>query len=136
MTPHLKELVQDMLETMYAAEGVGLAAPQVGVLRRIAVNDVGEGPYVFVNPKIVETAGEQIGDEGCLSVPGKSGTVRRPEYVKTVAFDADMNPIEVEGHGLFARAMCHEFGHLDGHLYLEKVEGPLNEVSYADEDEN
>ena len=83
-----------------------------------------------------ETAGEQIGDEGCLSVPGKSGTVRRPEYVKTVAFDADMNPIEVEGHGLFARAMCHEFDHLDGHLYLEKVEGPLNEVSYADEDEN
>ena len=70
MTPHLKELVQDMLETMYAAEGVGLAAPQVGVLRRIAVIDVGEGPYVFVNPKIVETAGEQIGDEGCLSVPG------------------------------------------------------------------
>ena len=122
MTPHLKELVQDMLETMYAAEGVGLAAPQVGVLRRIA--------------EIVETAGEQIGDEGCLSVPGKSGTVRRPEYVKTVAFDADMNPIEVEGHGLFARAMCHEFDHLDGHLYLEKVEGPLNEVSYADEDEN
>ena len=108
MTPHLKELVID----------------------------VGEGPYVFVNPKIVETAGEQIGDEGCLSVPGKSGTVRRPEYAKTVAFDADMNPIEVEGHGLFARAMCHEFDHLDGHLYLEKVEGPLNEVSYADEDEN
>ena len=87
MTPHLQELVQDMLETMYAAEGVGLAAPQVGVLRRIAVIDVGEGPYVFVNPKIVETAGEQVGDEGCLSVPGKSGIVRRPEYVKTVAFD-------------------------------------------------
>ena len=105
MTPHLKELVQDMLETMYAAEGVGLAAPQVGVLRRIAVIDVGEGPYVFVNPKIVETAGEQIGDEGCLSVPGKSGTVRRPEYVKTVAFDADMNPIEVEGHA-FSQERC------------------------------
>ena len=124
MTPHLQELVQDMLETMYAAEGVGLAAPQVGVLRRIAVIDVGEGPYVFVNPKIVETAG------------GKSGTVRRPEYVKTVAFDEHLNPIEVEGHGLFARAMCHEFDHLDGHLYIEKVEGPLNEVSYAEEDEN
>lgn len=109
-------------------------APQVGVLRRIAVIDVGEGPYVFVNPKIVETAGEQVGDEGCLSVPGKSGTVRRPEYVKTVAFDEHLNPIEVEGHGLFARAMCHEFDHLDGHLYIEKVEGPLNEVSYAEED--
>ena len=136
MTPRIEELIDDMFETMYEANGVGLAAPQVGVLRRIAVIDVGEGPYVFVNPKIVETAGEQIGDEGCLSVPGKSGTVRRPEYVKTVAFDADMNPIEVEGHGLFARAMCHEFDHLDGHLYLEKVEGPLNEVSYADEDEN
>ena len=91
MTPHLQELVQDMLETMYAAEGVGLAAPQVGVLRRIAVIDVGEGPYVFVNPKIVETAGEQVGDEGCLSVPGKSGIVRRPEYVKTVAFDEHLN---------------------------------------------
>ena len=129
MTPHLQELVQDMLETMYAAEGVGLAAPQVGVLRRIAVIDVGD-------PKIVETAGEQVGDEGCLSVPGKSGTVRRPEYVKTVAFDEHLNPIEVEGHGLFARAMCHEFDHLDGHLYIEKVEGPLNEVSYAEEDEN
>ena len=131
-----KELIGDMLDTMYDADGVGLAAPQVGILKRIVVIDVGEGPIVLINPKIVETAGEQIGDEGCLSVPGKSGTVRRPEYVKTVAFDADMNPIEVEGHGLFARAMCHEFDHLDGHLYLEKVEGPLNEVSYADEDEN
>ena len=147
MTPHLKELVQDMLETMYAAEGVGLAAPQVGVLRRIAVIDVGEGPYVFVNPKIVETAGEQIGDEGCLSVPGKSGTVRRPEYVKTVAFDADMNPIEVEGHGLFARAMCHEFDHarcilhendhLDGIVYVDKVEGKLydNSELYPEEEQ-
>ena len=136
VTPRIKQLIEDMLETMYEANGVGLAAPQVGVLRRIAVIDVGEGPYVFVNPKIVETAGEQVGDEGCLSVPGKSGTVRRPEYVKTVAFDEHLNPIEVEGHGLFARAMCHEFDHLDGHLYIEKVEGPLNEVSYAEEDEN
>ena len=136
VTPKIETLASDMLETMYDACGVGLAAPQVGILRRMVVIDVGEGPIIMINPVILETSGEQTGDEGCLSVPGKSGTVRRPEYVKTVAFDADMNPIEVEGHGLFARAMCHEFDHLDGHLYLEKVEGPLNEVSYADEDEN
>ena len=136
VTPKITELIDDMFETMYEANGVGLAAPQVGILKRIVVIDVGEGPIVLINPKIVETAGEQVGDEGCLSVPGKSGTVRRPEYVKTVAFDEHLNPIEVEGHGLFARAMCHEFDHLDGHLYIEKVEGPLNEVSYAEEDEN
>lgn len=135
MTPHLQELAQDMIETMYAADGVGLAAPQVGILRRIAVIDVGEGPFVFVNPKIVESSGEQTGDEGCLSVPGKNGSVTRPEYVKTVAYDINMQPFEIEGHGLFARAMCHEFDHLDGHLYVEKVEGPLRDNVMADDEE-
>ncbi len=136
MTPRLQELAQDMIETMHAADGVGLAAPQVGILRRIAVIDVGEGPYVFVNPKIIESSGEQVGDEGCLSVPGKNGTVRRPEYVKAAAFDINMQPFEVEGHGLFARAMCHEFDHLDGHLYVEKVEGPLRDNGAAEDDED
>jgi peptide deformylase len=135
MTPRLQELARDMIETMYDANGVGLAGPQVGVLRRIAVIDVGEGPYVFVNPRIVEMSGEQVGEEGCLSVPGKSGVVRRPDYVKTEAFDIDMKPFTVEGHGLFARAMCHEFDHLDGHLYVEKVEGELHDVQYEDDEE-
>ncbi len=135
VTPRIRELAQDMLDTMYEAGGVGLAGPQVGVLRRIAVIDVGEGPYVFINPVIVEKSGEQVGDEGCLSVPGKAGTVRRPEYVKTEAFDLDMKPVTVEGHGLFARAMCHEFDHLDGHLYIEKVEGGLHNVTYDNEEE-
>lgn len=135
MTPRLQELAQDMIETMYDAEGVGLAAPQVGVLRRIAVIDVGEGPYVFVNPKILETSGEQVGSEGCLSVPGKNGVVRRPDYVKAFAYDINMQPFEVEGRGLFARAMCHEFDHLDGHLYTEKVEGPLRDNADMEEEE-
>ena len=135
MTPRLWELAQDMLDTMYQANGVGLAGPQVGVLRRIAVIDVGEGAYVFVNPRIVETSGEQAGDEGCLSIPGKAGMVRRPDHVKTEAFDIDMKPFTVEGTGLFARAMCHEFDHLDGHLYTEKVEGPLHDVVTEDEEE-
>lgn len=136
ITPRIKELIEDMLETMYENNGVGLAAPQVGVLRKIAVIDVGEGPYVFINPKIVKTEGEQTGDEGCLSVPGKCGTVTRPNYVKTVAFDKDMKEFEVEGTELFARAMCHEFDHLDGHLYTEKVVGELRDNTYdPDEDE-
>lgn len=133
MTPRLKELAQDMLDTMYHANGVGLAAPQVGVLRQIAVIDVGEGPYVFVNPRIIESSGQQEGDEGCLSVPGKAGNVIRPEYVKAEACDIDMNPIIVEGHGLFARAMCHEFDHLQGHLYVEKVVGELHDATTGEE---
>ena len=91
VTPRIKQLIEDMLETMYEANGVGLAAPQVGILKRIAVIDVGEGPFVFINPKIVAVDGEQTGDEGCLSVPGKCGTVTRPNYVKTVAYDKNMN---------------------------------------------
>lgn len=135
MTPRLQELAEDMIETMYATDGVGLAAPQVGILRRIAVIDVGEGPYVFVNPQILEASGEQVGSEGCLSVPGKNGVVRRPEYVRAFAYDINMQPFQVEGHGLFARAMCHEFDHLDGHLYVEKVEGPLRDNEYVEDDD-
>jgi peptide deformylase len=135
MTPRLQELVQDMIETMYEANGVGLAAPQVGILRRIAVIDVGDGPFVFVNPKIVWSEGEQAGDEGCLSVPGLCGLVRRPMKVRTEAYDINMQPFTIEGEGLFARAMCHEFDHLDGHLYVELVEGELHDMNAEPDDE-
>ena len=132
MTPRLQELIDDMFETMYDAEGVGLAAPQVGILKRIAVIDTGEDPVVLINPRIVETDGEQTGNEGCLSVPGKVGKVTRPNYVKIVGFDRNMNPIEVEGTELKARALCHETEHLDGHLYVEKVEGRLMDAEEAE----
>lgn len=136
MTPRIRELIQDMLETMYDANGVGLAAPQVGILKRIVVIDVtGEDPHILINPRIVESSGEQTGQEGCLSVPGKSGVVTRPNYVKAVALDVNMKPIELEGTELLARAICHELDHLDGHLYVEKVEGELMDVVYEDEDE-
>lgn len=134
MTPRLRELVEDMIETMYQHEGVGLAAPQVGVLRRIAVVDVGEGPIVMVNPEILESDGEQTGEEGCLSLPGKAGQVTRPNYVKVRAFDETMKPYEVEGTELLARALCHEIDHLDGHMYTEKVEGPLHDVTAEEEE--
>ena len=117
MTPRTRELIDDMIDTMYDANGVGLAAPQVGVLKRIVVIDVtGEDLIVLVNPRIMETSGEQTGGEGCLSLPGKSGTVTRPNYVKVKAYDRDMQPIEVEGTELLARAICHEVDHLDGHM--------------------
>ncbi len=135
MTPRTKILIDDMLETMYDADGVGLAAPQVGILKRIAVVDVGDGPIVLINPKIVETDGEQTGQEGCLSVPGKCGDVTRPNYVKVLALNEEMEPVEVEGAELLARAMCHEIDHLDGHLFVEKVIGSLRDVSYEDEEE-
>lgn len=135
LTPRTKELIGDMLDTMYHENGVGLAAPQVGILKRICVIDVGEGPYVFINPEIIESSGSQTGEEGCLSVPGKSGVVTRPNYVKARALDQNMNPFEVEGTELFARAMCHEFDHLDGHLYTEKVEGGLRDVTYSEDEE-
>ena len=135
MTPRLRELIEDMIDTMYDANGVGLAAPQVGVLKRVVVIDTtGEDLYVMINPKIIETDGEQTGHEGCLSVPGKSGVVTRPNYVKAVALDIDMKPYEIEGTELMARAICHELEHLDGHLYVEKVEGDLLDV-VPDEDE-
>lgn len=136
MTPRIKELIEDMLETMYEANGVGLAAPQVGVLKRIVVIDTtGEDPHILINPRIVESSGEQTGQEGCLSVPGKSGQVTRPNYVRAVALDVNMKEFELEGTELLARAICHELDHLDGHLYVEKAEGPLQDVRYDEEDE-
>ena len=134
MTPRIHDLITDMLDTMYEAMGVGLAAPQVGILKRIVVIDIGEGPIVLINPEILETSGEQTGDEGCLSVPGMAGQVTRPNYVKVTALDEDMNEVEYEGEGLLARAFCHELDHLDGHMYTELVEGELHHVTY-DEDE-
>ena len=134
MTPRIGELITDMLDTMYDAMGVGLAAPQVGILKRIVVIDVGEGPIVLINPEILETSGEQTGDEGCLSVPGMAGQVTRPNYVKVKALDVDMNEQIYEGEGLLARAFCHEIDHLDGKMYTELVEGELHKVTYDEED--
>ena len=136
MTPRTRDLIQDMLETMYEANGVGLAAPQVGILKRIVVIDcTGDDPHILINPRIVETSGEQVGQEGCLSVPGKSGQVTRPAYVKCVALNEQMKPIELEGTELLARAICHELDHLDGHLYVEKVEGELQTVQMGEFEE-
>ncbi len=168
MTPRTKLLIRDMLDTMYDANGVGLAAPQVGILKRIVVIDVSGaedgadeenmeeiaakntdesgnadagigsdenvaasegGPYVLINPEILETSGEQTGQEGCLSLPGQAGNVTRPEYVKVKALDEDMKEIVIEGRGLLARAICHECDHLEGIMYVEKVEGDLFDVT-------
>ena len=134
MTPRIGELITDMLDTMYDAMGVGLAAPQVGILKRIVVIDVGEGPIVLINPEILETSGEQTGDEGCLSVPGMAGQVTRPNYVKVKALDVNMEEQILEGEGLLARAFCHEIDHLDGKMYTELVEGELHNVTYDEED--
>lgn len=131
-----KELIDDMFDTMYEANGVGLAAPQVGVLKRIVVIDTtGEDPILMINPRVIETSGEQTGQEGCLSVPGKSGQVTRPSYVKAVAFDENMEEFEIEAEDLLARAILHECDHLDGHLYVEKVEGELQTVQYDDDED-
>ena len=122
-----------MMETMYDAYGVGLAAPQVGILKRLVVIDVGDGPIVLINPEIIETDGEQTGDEGCLSVPGMAGQVTRPNYVKVRALDQNMEEVELEGTELLARAFCHELDHLDGKMYTELVEGDLHKVEYEEE---
>lgn len=132
----LRELVEDMLDTMYEANGVGLAAPQVGILKRIVVIDVseeGDEPIILINPEIIATDGEQTGDEGCLSVPGKSGVVSRPNYVKVRAYNLDMEQFEMEGTELLARAFCHEIDHLDGILYVTKTNGELKSTG-ADEE--
>ena len=134
MTLRTQILINDMLDTMYEAMGVGLAAPQVGVLKRIVVIDVGDGPLILINPEILETSGEQTGEEGCLSVPGKSGTVTRPDYVKVKALNEEMEEVVLEGEGLLARAFCHEIDHLDGKMYVELVEGELHDVNYEEED--
>ncbi len=138
VTPRIRELIDDMLETMYEADGVGLAAPQVGILKRIVVIDCGEDygdQLILINPRILEKDGEQTGNEGCLSVPGKVGQVTRPNYVKVSAFDENMEEFIVEGEELLARALCHEIDHLEGHLYTELVEGELKDVSELAEEE-
>ncbi len=134
MTQRTRELIQDMLDTMYDANGVGLAAPQVGILKRIVVIDIGEGPVVLINPEILETSGEQTGQEGCLSLPGQAGIVTRPNYVKVKALNENMEEFELEGTELMARAICHECDHLEGIMYVRHVEGELFDVG-SDEDE-
>ena len=133
MTPRNEKLISDMLETMYDAEGVGLAAVQVGILKRIVTIDVGEGPIILINPEIIEEDGEQCGYEGCLSVPGKRGIVTRPNHVKVRAQNEKMEFFEIEGTELLARAFCHEIAHLDGELYISRVEGSLEDVEYEEE---
>ena len=134
MTLRTKILINDMLDTMYEAMGVGLAAPQVGILKRIVTIDIGEGPIVLINPEILETSGEQTGEEGCLSVPGKAGLVTRPNYVKVKALNEDIEEIVLEGEELLARAFCHEIDHLDGKMYVDLVEGGLHDVEPYEEE--
>ena len=134
VTPRTTMLIDDMLDTMYEMHGVGLAAPQVGVLKNIVVIDVGEGPIVLINPEIIETSGEQTGEEGCLSLPGKWGIVTRPNYVKVRALNEEMEEVELEGEGLLARAFCHEIDHLAGHMYVERVEDGLHDVEPPEEE--
>ena len=136
MTDRLATLIDDMFDTMYEANGVGLAAPQVGVLRRIVVIDIGEGePLVLINPVIVESDGEQVGAEGCLSLPGLQGEVARPQHVICKALDRDMQEITVEGEDLLARAICHELDHLDGILYKDLAIDGLYKVEPISEEE-
>ncbi len=138
MTERLKTLIGDMLETMYEENGVGLAAPQVGVLKRIVVIDVSEErnePHVLINPVITETEGEQTGYEGCLSVPGKVGVVTRPERVVCRALDENMQEVTLEGTELLGRAIAHELDHLEGRLYVSLVEGELVDADSTEPDE-
>ena len=128
MTPRTAELIEDMFDTMYQANGVGLAAPQVGVRKQIVVIDVEDGnQYVLINPEILETSGSQTGAEGCLSVPGKNGQVTRAEHVKAKALNENMEEYTIEADGLLARCILHECDHLDGILYVERVEGELHD---------
>ncbi len=141
LTPRIEELIEDMFETMHEADGVGLAAPQVGILKRIFVIDVSteenpSEPYCFINPEILETSGEQTGYEGCLSVPGKTGMVTRPNHVKVKALDRNFREFTLEAEELLARAVMHEYDHLEGRLYTELVEGELKEVADVQEEED
>lgn len=134
VTPRIKTLIEDMLETMYNAEGVGLAAPQVGILKQITVIDVseeGDQPIILINPEIVELDGEQTGQEGCLSVPNKVGIVKRANYAKVKAYNEEMEEITVEGEGLLARALQHEIDHLSGVMYVSKTESGLMDTNQA-----
>ena len=136
MNRKLEVLIDDMLDTMYDANGVGLAAPQVGILKQVVVIDIsadGDSPIVLINPEIIEMDGEQTGEEGCLSVPGKSGVVTRPNYVKVKALDENMEEVIYEGTELLARAFCHEIDHLHGIVYVSKAEGGIHDVARGDE---
>ena len=131
----LHKLLDDMVETMQEANGVGLAAPQIGILRRVVIVDTGEGILELINPTMVETSGEQTGAEGCLSVPGKYGLVTRPYYAKVSAQDRDGNWFEAEGEELIARCFCHELDHLDGIVYTQVMDRYLTEEELAGDDE-
>ena len=133
ITPKIEMLIEDMLDTMYEYEGVGLAAPQVGILKRVVTIDIGDGPLVMINPELVSSDGEQSGGEGCLSLPGKAGQVTRPNHVVARAFDENMQEFEIEATELLARAICHEIDHLEGHMYTELVEGDLYDVTDEEE---
>ena len=124
VTDRIRELIDDMFETLYDSQGVGLAAPQVGVMRRLFVVDLcdGSGQKVLINPEIVEKRGEEDGEEGCLSIPNRVGRVIRPAYIKIKGLDRDGEPVEYEAEGLLARAFCHEYDHLDGILYVDKAD--------------
>ena len=136
MTPRISNLIGDLFETMYENNGVGLAAPQVGILKQVVAIDVDDGnQYVLINPEILETSGSQTGQEGCLSVPGKCGVVTRPEWVKVKAFDENMEKFILEGESLLARAICHEVDHLKGQMYVSLVEGELMDATEEEEEE-
>ncbi len=136
VTPKISTLISDMLETMYEANGVGLAAPQVGILKRVVTIDIGEGdgPLVMINPVILASDGTQTAGEGCLSLPGKAGQVTRPNHVIARAYNEKMEEFEIEATELLARAICHEVDHLDGHMYTEFVEGDIYDVEEEEEE--
>lgn len=128
----IKTLLDDMVETMYENEGVGLAAPQVGVLRRVIVIDIGEGPIKLINPEIIFEEGEFIDSEGCLSIPDKAGTVKRPEKVRVKYLDENGEEKIIEGTGLLSKALCHEIDHLDGILFIDKM---IDEIDTEEDEE-
>ena len=135
VTPKISTLISDMLETMYDANGVGLAAPQVGVLKRVVTIDVGDGPLIMINPQILASDGTQTAGEGCLSLSGKAGQVTRPNHVVARAYNEQMQEFEIDATELLARAICHEIDHLEGHMYTEFVEGDIYEVEDEGEEE-
>ena len=135
ISPGVITLLNDMEDTMYVEDGVGLAAVQVGSLRRIFIVDVGEGTIEFINPEILEMGGEQFGIEGCLSVPGKTGNVSRANYVKVKALNRDGEEFILEGEELLARAILHEYDHLEGKLFVDIVEGDLMDGFDQEDDE-
>ena len=134
LTPKITELIEDMFDTMYEANGCGLAAPQVGVRKQVVVIDCGDQPLVLINPVILETSGSQTGNEGCLSVPGKCGVVTRPNYAQVTALDENFEEYIIEGEALLARCLCHEIDHLHGVMYVDKVEGKLMDVEQGEEE--